>query len=168
MYIFHLRTLIPWVKYISAQNSRHWSNVNPRQTSEVSLYDQKIGVWCAITPTWILGPVFSENTITSEWYVKWYSLVLFWKHNKVYSNRPLIGNASKQSMGDILSTFCGDEVFKTILFTFRNERTVHVYNARRISHDARLMFFGRWWGHFGFSSRRQESVAIWSIGEKSL
>jgi hypothetical protein len=35
--------------YISAQNNRYWSSINPRQTFEVPLHNQKIGVWCAIT-----------------------------------------------------------------------------------------------------------------------
>jgi hypothetical protein len=34
--------------YISAQNNRYWSRINPRQTFELPLHDQKIGVWCAI------------------------------------------------------------------------------------------------------------------------
>jgi hypothetical protein len=30
--------------YINAQNNRYWSSINPKQTSEVPLHDQKIGV----------------------------------------------------------------------------------------------------------------------------
>jgi hypothetical protein len=44
--------------YINAQNNRYWSSINPRQTFEVPLHDQKIGVWCAITASRIVGPVF--------------------------------------------------------------------------------------------------------------
>jgi hypothetical protein len=36
---------------------------------EVPLHDQKIGVWFAITASQIVGPIFFENTINSEWYV---------------------------------------------------------------------------------------------------
>jgi hypothetical protein len=39
------------------------------KTFEVPLHYQKIGVWCAITASWIVGPIFFENTINSEWYV---------------------------------------------------------------------------------------------------
>jgi hypothetical protein len=39
------------IEYMSAQNSRCWSSINPRQTFELSLHDQKIDVWCAITAT---------------------------------------------------------------------------------------------------------------------
>jgi hypothetical protein len=35
----------------------------------VPLHDQKIGVWCAITASRIVGPIFFENTIHSERYV---------------------------------------------------------------------------------------------------
>jgi hypothetical protein len=43
---------------INAQNNRYWSSINPRQTFEVPLHDQKTGVWCAITASWIVGPIF--------------------------------------------------------------------------------------------------------------
>jgi hypothetical protein len=41
----------------SPQNSRYWKywkSVNLRQTFEMSLYSQKIGVWCAITASQIV------------------------------------------------------------------------------------------------------------------
>jgi hypothetical protein len=55
--------------YINAQNNRYWSSINPKQTFEVPLHDQKIGVWCSITASRIVGPIFFENTINSEWHV---------------------------------------------------------------------------------------------------
>jgi hypothetical protein len=55
--------------YINAQNNRYWSSINSKQTFEVSLHDQKIGVWSAITASRIVRPIFFENTINSEWYV---------------------------------------------------------------------------------------------------
>jgi hypothetical protein len=30
--------------YINAQNNRYWSSINPRQTFEMPIHDQKIGV----------------------------------------------------------------------------------------------------------------------------
>jgi hypothetical protein len=51
----------PWFHlsgYINAQNNRYWSSINPRQTFEVSLHDQKIFVWCARTASRIVGPEF--------------------------------------------------------------------------------------------------------------
>jgi hypothetical protein len=44
--------------YINVQNNRYWSSINPRQTFEVPLHDQKIGVWCVITASRIVGPIF--------------------------------------------------------------------------------------------------------------
>jgi hypothetical protein len=35
----------------------------------VPLHNQKIGVWCAITASLIVGPIFFENTVNSERYV---------------------------------------------------------------------------------------------------
>jgi hypothetical protein len=55
--------------YINAQNNRYWSSINPRQTFEVPLPDQKTGVWCAITASRIVGPIFFKNTFNSEQYV---------------------------------------------------------------------------------------------------
>jgi hypothetical protein len=49
--------------YINAQNIRYWSNINPRQTFEVPLHDQKIGVWCAITASRIVGPIFLKTLL---------------------------------------------------------------------------------------------------------
>jgi hypothetical protein len=49
---FHLR------EYINAQNNRYWSSINPKQTFEVPLHDQKTGVWSAITASRIVGPIF--------------------------------------------------------------------------------------------------------------
>jgi hypothetical protein len=44
-YIFHWWRLIP-SGYISAQNNRYWSSINPRQTFELPLHDQKMCHYC--------------------------------------------------------------------------------------------------------------------------
>jgi hypothetical protein len=49
--------------YINAQNNRYWSSINPRQTFEVPLHDQNIGVWCAITLSRIVGPIFFKTIL---------------------------------------------------------------------------------------------------------
>jgi hypothetical protein len=49
--------------------TRYWSSINPKQTLEVPLHDQKIGVWYVIAASRIVGPIFFENTINSERYV---------------------------------------------------------------------------------------------------
>jgi hypothetical protein len=43
---------------VSAQNNRYCNSINLRQTLEVPLHDQMIGVCCAITTTQIVGPIF--------------------------------------------------------------------------------------------------------------
>jgi hypothetical protein len=43
--------------YISTQN-RYLSSINLRQTSEVPIHDWRNGVWCAVTATRIVGPMF--------------------------------------------------------------------------------------------------------------
>jgi hypothetical protein len=37
---------------MNAQNNSYWSSINQIETSEVSLHDQKIGVWCALLHKW--------------------------------------------------------------------------------------------------------------------
>jgi hypothetical protein len=49
--------------YINAQNNRYWSSINLKQTFEMPLQDQKIGVWCAITASQIVGPVFFKTLL---------------------------------------------------------------------------------------------------------
>jgi hypothetical protein len=73
--------------YINAQNNGYWSSINPRQMFEVPLHDQKIGVWCAITASRIVGPIFFENAINSERYVSDILRPFFgslWKKMKTY------------------------------------------------------------------------------------
>jgi hypothetical protein len=49
--------------YINAQSNKYWSSINPKQTFEVPLHDQKIGVWCAITASQIVGPIFLKTLL---------------------------------------------------------------------------------------------------------
>jgi len=55
--------------YINSQNNRYWSTDNPHQVHEIPLHDQKIGVWCAISRTKIIGPIFFQDTVNSERYI---------------------------------------------------------------------------------------------------
>ena len=54
---------------MNSQNSRVWSTENPHALFQKPLNDQKVGVWCALSRRRIIGPIFCENTITSERYI---------------------------------------------------------------------------------------------------
>jgi len=55
--------------YINSQNNRYWSTENPHQLHEIPLHDQKVGVWCAISRTRIVGPIFFHDTVNSQRYI---------------------------------------------------------------------------------------------------
>jgi hypothetical protein len=55
--------------YINAQNNRYLSSIDLRDTSDITLHNQKIGVCCAITATWVVWSILFEQTINSDWYV---------------------------------------------------------------------------------------------------
>src|SRR6185437_9724828 len=55
--------------YVNSQNNRYWSNENPHQLHEVPLHDAKVGVWCAISRTRLIGPIFFDDTVTSRRYI---------------------------------------------------------------------------------------------------
>lgn len=54
--------------YVNSQNNRLWSSENPHEFHQVPLYDQKVGVWCAISRMRIIGPIFFNETINAERY----------------------------------------------------------------------------------------------------
>ena len=53
---------------IHSQNSRIWSTENPLEYHEKPLHSAKVGVWCAISRSRIVGPIFFHDTINSERY----------------------------------------------------------------------------------------------------
>ena len=55
--------------YVNTQNSRHWAVENPHVIHEGQRNEQKVGVWCAISASRIVGPIFYEGTINSERYI---------------------------------------------------------------------------------------------------
>lgn len=52
--------------YVNGQNSRHWSTSNPHAYVESSLHPIKIGIWVAISPKRIIGPIFFEDNLNSH------------------------------------------------------------------------------------------------------
>ena len=55
---------------MNSQNCRIRSAENPHAMHETPLYDEKIGVWCAISRSRIIGPIFFTETINSDCYIK--------------------------------------------------------------------------------------------------
>ena len=56
--------------YTNTQNSRTWATENPHETFEKPLHDQKIGVWCAVSRSRMIGPIFFHSTVNSDRYIK--------------------------------------------------------------------------------------------------
>ena len=54
--------------YVNSQNSRVWCAHNPHACHESLLHDKNIGVWVAMSRRRIVGPIFSSETLNSQWY----------------------------------------------------------------------------------------------------
>ena len=55
--------------YVNSQNTRYWSSENPHVIHETPLHDLKIDVWCAVSGTKIVGPIFFESTVNTDVYL---------------------------------------------------------------------------------------------------
>jgi hypothetical protein len=71
---------------VNSQNNSYCSTENPHSIHEVPLHDVKIRVWCAVIMHRIIGPVFFQETINSEWYVRLISTLFFCKLTKEEKN----------------------------------------------------------------------------------
>ena len=56
-------------EYVNFPNTRYWSSENLYVIHETSLHDLKIGVWCAVSGTKIVGPIFFESTVNTDVYL---------------------------------------------------------------------------------------------------
>jgi hypothetical protein len=55
-----------WFHLSSYISSHMWSATNPHEIKDTPLHDQKVGVWCAMSQNWIIGPMLFYDTIISE------------------------------------------------------------------------------------------------------
>jgi hypothetical protein len=55
--------------YVNSQNARVWAAENPHVYHEEPLHPLKVGVWCAISIRWIMGPIFFEETVNMQVYM---------------------------------------------------------------------------------------------------
>ena len=62
---------------INKQKNRMWSNSRPLEGIEMPLHDQKVLVWCAISPNSIFGPFFFEVSVNKDNYYQMLQ-IFFW------------------------------------------------------------------------------------------
>ena len=55
--------------YMNSQNTRYWSSENPHVIHETPLHDLKIGVWCAVSGTKIVGAIIFASTVNTDVYL---------------------------------------------------------------------------------------------------
>ena len=53
--------MISYIRICEFQNTRYWFSENPHVIYETPLNDLKIGVWCAVSGTKIVGPIFFDQ-----------------------------------------------------------------------------------------------------------
>jgi hypothetical protein len=56
--------------HVNSQNTRYWSAENPHKLHQVPLHNQKIGVWCAVSASRIIGPIFFDTTVNTGTYLQ--------------------------------------------------------------------------------------------------
>jgi hypothetical protein len=65
----------PLSVYMNSQNSHVWLVVNPHAFQETPLHDKKVGVWCVISQSQVIGPIFFEIIIVLECYMILYLFI---------------------------------------------------------------------------------------------
>jgi hypothetical protein len=51
--------------YVNSQNSRYWATESPHELHEQPLH----GVWCGVSATRIIGPIFFDSTVNTDVYL---------------------------------------------------------------------------------------------------
>ena len=97
--------------YINSQNNRYWSTDNPHQLHEVPLHDQKVGVWCAISRTRLIGPIFFDDTVNSQRYINnilnpfFNQLTDYEKENGTFQQDNATAHTARASLAAIQNVF---------------------------------------------------------------
>jgi hypothetical protein len=55
--------------HVNLQNTLYWTAENAQFVHEQPVHDQKIGVWCGVSGTRIIGPIFFDRTVNTEAYM---------------------------------------------------------------------------------------------------
>jgi hypothetical protein len=56
--------------HVNAHNTRYWLAENPHILHQSRLHDQKIGVWCAVSGSRNIGPIFFDTAVNTEVYLR--------------------------------------------------------------------------------------------------
>jgi hypothetical protein len=96
--------------HVNSQNTRYWSAENPHNLHQVPLHDQKIGVWCAVSASRIIGLIFFDTTVNTDVYLQifenFYSKLTESERQQCFFQQDgATCHASHHSLTDIHETF---------------------------------------------------------------
>jgi hypothetical protein len=66
---FNLSGYVNSQKKKKTKKNRYWTSENSHALIHLPLYDQTVGVWCAISANRITGPIFYEGALDVQQYV---------------------------------------------------------------------------------------------------